>query len=302
MINLQHLYYALEVERTGSITQAAENLYMGQPNLSRAIRELEASLGMPVFHRSPRGIAPTDKGRQFLRRARSIVEQIRQAEAIFASDGPEQLKLRLAATHTGDFAAAFARFAADAPEDCGMELELRETELRSAIELVSDGTCAAAVVRLGADAERQLHSMRDRGLNAKPLGEQPELVTLSEKHPLAAKAELTPGELEPFTAVRFAVTHGAELHMHGSEPLPARSIVVTDRNTCLSLLGDVDGAYAWLPRLSEREKRRFGLGQRECPESGRVCRDYLITPEDAAPSPALLRFLDFASGCAAPGK
>lgn len=294
-MNLQHLYYALEVERTGSITQAAENLYMGQPNLSRAIRELEASLGMPVFHRSPRGIVPTDKGRQFLRRARSIVEQIEQAEAIFSSDGPEKLKLRLAATHTGDFAAAFARFAASAGADCGMELELRETELRSAIELVSDGTCAAAVVRLGADAERQLRSMRDRGLDAKPLGERPELVTLSEKHPLAGKAELAPEELEPFTSVRFAVTHGAELHMHGGEPLPARSIVVTDRHTCLSLLGDVDGAYAWLPRLAEREKQRFGLEQCECPESGRVCRDYLITPEDAVSTPALLQFLNFAS-------
>ena len=41
-MNTQHLRYAVEVERTGSIRQAAENLYMGQPNLSKAIRELES--------------------------------------------------------------------------------------------------------------------------------------------------------------------------------------------------------------------------------------------------------------------
>ena len=42
-MNLQHLKYAVEVEKTGSITQAAENLYMGQPNLSKAIKELAVS-------------------------------------------------------------------------------------------------------------------------------------------------------------------------------------------------------------------------------------------------------------------
>ena len=40
-MNLTHLKYAIEVEKTGSITKAAENLYMGQPNLSRVIKELE---------------------------------------------------------------------------------------------------------------------------------------------------------------------------------------------------------------------------------------------------------------------
>ena len=44
-MNILHLRYALEVEKTGSITHAADNLYVGQPNLSKAIKELENTIG-----------------------------------------------------------------------------------------------------------------------------------------------------------------------------------------------------------------------------------------------------------------
>ena len=51
-MNLLHLRYALEVEKTRSISKAAENLLMSQPNLSRAIKELEESLGITIFKRT----------------------------------------------------------------------------------------------------------------------------------------------------------------------------------------------------------------------------------------------------------
>ena len=58
-MNTQHLKYAVEVERTGSITQAADNLYMAQPNLSKAIKELEDTLGISIFRRTSKGVVPT---------------------------------------------------------------------------------------------------------------------------------------------------------------------------------------------------------------------------------------------------
>ena len=51
-MNLVHLKYAVEVAETGSINKASEKLYVSQPNLSRAIKELEASLGVTIFDRS----------------------------------------------------------------------------------------------------------------------------------------------------------------------------------------------------------------------------------------------------------
>ena len=53
-MNILHLKYAVEVEKTRSINKAAENLYMGQPNLSRAIKELEESLGITIVSVPPK--------------------------------------------------------------------------------------------------------------------------------------------------------------------------------------------------------------------------------------------------------
>ena len=81
-MNIIQFKYAIEVERTGSISQAAENLYMAQPNLSKAIRELEETLGFPVFERTSRGVVPTRRGEEFLKLARGVLLQVEQMEAL----------------------------------------------------------------------------------------------------------------------------------------------------------------------------------------------------------------------------
>ena len=55
-MNLLDLKYAVEIEKTGSITKAANNLFMGQPNLSKAIKELENEIGITIFRRTTKGV------------------------------------------------------------------------------------------------------------------------------------------------------------------------------------------------------------------------------------------------------
>ena len=61
-MNLIHLKYVVEVAKTKSISKAAENLFMGQPNLSRSIKELEQDLGITIFRRNSKGIELTSDG------------------------------------------------------------------------------------------------------------------------------------------------------------------------------------------------------------------------------------------------
>ena len=81
-MNTLHLKYAIEVERTSSISQAAENLFMGQPSLSKAIKELEDTLGFTIFERTSRGVTPTQKGLKFLSYARNVLNQLEKMEAL----------------------------------------------------------------------------------------------------------------------------------------------------------------------------------------------------------------------------
>ena len=93
-MNLLHLKYAVEVAETNSITRAAENLYMAQPNLSRSIHELESDLGIEIFRRTSKGRFPTPKGEEFLNYARNILTQGDAVEKMYQENvQPEQLSL-----------------------------------------------------------------------------------------------------------------------------------------------------------------------------------------------------------------
>ena len=109
VMNLQQLRYAVEVAKTGSITAAAKNLYMGQPNLSKSIRELEAELGITLFERTARGVAPTKNGEDFLGYARSIIAQMESLETMFGPHTETGTQLSVCAPRASYVAQAFSR-------------------------------------------------------------------------------------------------------------------------------------------------------------------------------------------------
>ena len=80
-MNLVHLKYAVEVAETGSINKASEKLYVSQPNLSRAIKELEASLGVTIFDRSAKGMVLTPEGELCDRCIRRVLKASRQGHS-----------------------------------------------------------------------------------------------------------------------------------------------------------------------------------------------------------------------------
>ena len=82
-----------EIEKTGSITKAAANLFMGQPNLSKAVRELENELGIKIFRRTTKGVEPTAEGRVFIERAKSVLAQFAELEQTYktAENAPKRL-------------------------------------------------------------------------------------------------------------------------------------------------------------------------------------------------------------------
>ncbi|MEG1181958.1 MAG: LysR family transcriptional regulator [Oscillospiraceae bacterium] len=84
-MNTLHFKYAVEVEKTGSISQAAENLFMAQPNLSKAIKELEDTLGISIFERTSKGVVATEQGREFLEYAKQILVQLSKMESIYVT-------------------------------------------------------------------------------------------------------------------------------------------------------------------------------------------------------------------------
>lgn len=81
-MKLEQIVYALEIARCGSISKAAKNLLLTQPNLSSSIKNLEDDIGFKIFQRLPRGVSVTTKGTQFLEYAESICRDVKNINAI----------------------------------------------------------------------------------------------------------------------------------------------------------------------------------------------------------------------------
>ena len=133
-MNILHLKYAVEIAKTGSLNKAAENLYMGQPNLSRAIKELEASLGITIFDRSAKGMVATAEGEEFLQYARKILAQIDAVEAIYKTGVPIKKKFSISVPRASYIAEAFTQFTKQIGKDGSAELFYKETNSSRAIK------------------------------------------------------------------------------------------------------------------------------------------------------------------------
>ena len=109
-MNVLYLKYALEVAKTGSINKAAENLYMAQPNLSRAIKDLEVSLGISIFDRTSKGMILTREGEVLLRHAEELLRQVDEIENMFRDEQLSKLTFSLVAPRSCYISEAFLQF------------------------------------------------------------------------------------------------------------------------------------------------------------------------------------------------
>lgn len=133
-MNLNVLRYIIEVERSRSITGAAKQLFISQPNLSRDIRELEEEIGFTVFTRSSRGVIPTEKGREFLVLAKKAVKQYQALENYCSREEKDNISLHICVPRASYITCAFTAFLKNMPKaaSCPSIIMKRERWMRSA--------------------------------------------------------------------------------------------------------------------------------------------------------------------------
>lgn len=84
-MRIQQLHYIIKIVETGSMNEAAKQLFITQPSLSNAVRDLEREMGIDIFIRNPKGITLTKDGVEFLSYARQVVEQTNLLEERYKS-------------------------------------------------------------------------------------------------------------------------------------------------------------------------------------------------------------------------
>jgi DNA-binding transcriptional LysR family regulator len=282
MNNIQHLKYAVEVEKTGSISKAAKNLYMGQPHLSKAIKELEDSLGISVFNRTPQGVVPTIKGAEFLRYAKSILAQIEEMESLYRPNVESVHRFDISVPRASYVSYAFSEFARQLENESEIDLNYRETNSMRAIKNVADNINNIAIIRYQEIYEKYfLNSLDERDLAYLPVWEFNYLVLMSKNHPLANNEVIQYKELRNYTEI-----------IHGDLTIPAlplsearqiekadsrkKKIAVYERGSQMELLHRLSSTYMWVSPMPRDVLECFSLVQKECSMSKNRFKDVLI--------------------------
>lgn len=282
MNNILHLKYAVEVEKTGSISKAAENLYMGQPHLSKAIRELEESLGIAIFNRTSKGVVPTKKGREFLSYARNILEQIDEMNSLYSPSSIEKQKFDISVPRASYISHAFIEFVKELDLNKDININYRETNSVRAIKNVADSVNNLAIVRYQTIYEKYfLNAIEERELKYEQIWEFEYLALMSDKHPLANKDIVDFVSLAEYTEI-----------IHGDISVPAlpitearqiantnerkRNIAVYERGSQFELLSQIPTTYMWVSPMPEETLKCFSLVQKRCNMSKNKYKDILI--------------------------
>src|ERR671912_392121 len=192
---LQQLHYFIEVAAEGSISAAADLLYVAQPTMSAAMKDLEARVGRALLIRSARGVTLTADGAEFLGYARQVVEQVALLEQRYLGRPPSRRLLGVSAQHYSFAVDAFVRMvkASDAPE---YEFSLRETRTWDIIEDVRTLRSELGILYRN-DFNRNVIDklLRDSGLAFHPLFLAEPHIFISRNNPLASKDRVTLADL-----------------------------------------------------------------------------------------------------------
>lgn len=216
-MNISHLKYATEVARTGSFTKAAENLYISQPSLSRSIRELEDSIGITIFKRTPKGIVPTPEGEEFLSRALNITEQIQHLEDAYMSVHSDHLTFSISVPRASYIGQAMTEFVASIDSDKELEINYKETNSLRTIRNVMQDNFNLGIIRYHILHESYfLRLFKEKQLKYTPIMEFTYRVLLCRNHPLAQQQCVSIKDLKPYIQI-----------IHGDPYVPSLPVVKT---------------------------------------------------------------------------
>lgn len=285
-MNLAHLKYAVEIAETGSINKASEKLYVSQPNLSRAIKELESSLGVTIFDRSAKGMELTPDGEVFVRYARSILRQVDTVEALFSKGSTEKKKFSVSVPRASYITDAFAEFSKLLDKDTPVEVFYKETNSMRSMKNILQDEYKLSIIRYAESYDKYYKSAFDeKGLTYELITEFQYVLLMGKDSPLANKNDITFDCLRDYIEIAHADPYVPSLPLSEvkKEELPdnsARRIFVFERASQFELLSRNPETFMWVSPIPQELLDRYGLIQKSCAENVKMYKDVLVHRKD----------------------
>ena len=243
-MTLQQMNYIITISEIGSINRAAEKLYVSQPSLTSAIKELEKELGIVLFNRTARGVTLTAEGADFLPYARQVYGQYLNLLEKYGKGGSRRQKFGVSCQHYSFAVKAFVEMA-KGYDMAKYEFAIRETRTLDVINDVARLQSEIGILYLS-DFNRKaiLKLLSSSGLSFHHLINCNAYVYLWKGHPLAGRKSISLQDLEPYPCLSFEQGDSSSFYF-AEEILSTneypRSIKTNDRATNLNLMTGLNG-------------------------------------------------------------
>ncbi len=243
-MTLTQLKYIITVAESGSMNEAAKKLFVAQPSLSAAVKDLEAEIGIELFRRSNRGISLTPKGQEFMGYARQVVEQYQLMEARYVTKETVKKKFSVSMQHYTFAVKAFVemvkQFGMDEYEFAAYETSTHEVianvrDFKSEIGILYlDEFNRRVLMKLFQEYHLEFHELLTCGI----------YVYMWKGHPLAGRQEISLEELKEYPCLSFE--QGEHNSFYFAEEVLStyeykRLIKASDRATLLNLMVGLNG-------------------------------------------------------------
>lgn len=243
-MTLQQLKYVITVAETGTITEAANKLYISQPSLTNAIHELEKEMNITIFNRTNKGITLSRDGDDFLGYARQVLEQAAILEDKYKGSNGGKKQFCVSTQHYSFAVNAFVDLIKEYGQD-EYDFSLRETQTYEIIEDVTRMKSEIGILFLNDFNEAVISKiLKSHELKFHQLFVAKPHVFISRRHPLAEKSVITNEELEQYPYLSFE--QGEHNSFYFSEEIFSTSerkknIRVRDSATLFNLLIGLNG-------------------------------------------------------------
>lgn len=243
-MTLTQLRYAITVANANSMNEAARILFISQPSLSAAIRELEEEIGIELFRRSNRGVSMTPEGEEFIGYAKQVVEQYELIESKYVQKEKVKKKFSVSMQHYTFAVNAFVEMVKQFGMD-EYEFAVHETKTYEVIENVKNFKSEIGILYLNEFNHKVLEKLfTEYGLEFHELLQCHIYVYMWKGHPLADRKEIALEELAEYPCLSFEQGNYNSFYF-AEEVLSTyeykQLIKVDDRATILNLMIGLNG-------------------------------------------------------------
>ena len=244
IMTLQQLRYIVTVAETGNITEAAKRLFISQPSLTNAIRELENEMQITLFNRTNKGVAITNEGDVFLTYARQVLDQVGLLEEKYLNSKEQRPRFSVSCQHYSFAVNAFVDVIKEFDAN-QYDFTLRETQTHEIIEDVSNLKSEIGILYVSSKNEEVIKKLlKQNELEFQELFVAKPHVFISSKHPLADNESIALSDLEEYPYLSFE--QGEYNSFYFSEEILStldrkKNIKVRDRATLFNLVIGLNG-------------------------------------------------------------